>query len=257
MGASYRQGFQTCQSTGLDPAAGDQAVHGMDREPVKLLQQAGERLSADSAAVSAEAAADGRQATLASLVAMLLACTAGVLGRGVQPGAISNPLGQAVALARSVADGDLSTVVQARGQDEAAELLRSLERMRESLARVVTDVRQDAEGVATGSTQIAEGNLDLSQRTEQQAAAQQQTAAAMDQLGSTVQQNADNARQANALALGASRVAVKGGEVVGQVVDTMKGINDSSRRIVDIIGEIDGIALQTNILALNAAVEAA
>jgi methyl-accepting chemotaxis protein len=118
-------------------------------------------------------------------------------------------------------------------------------------------VRGNAESVATASAQIAQGNADLSSRTEQQASALQQTAASMEQLGATVRQNADNAQQANQLALGASNVAVQGGEVVGQVVDTMKGINDSSKKIVDIIGVIDGIAFQTNILALNAAVEAA
>jgi methyl-accepting chemotaxis protein len=114
-----------------------------------------------------------------------------------------------------------------------------------------------SENVATASAQIAQGNQDLSGRTEQQASALQQTAATMDELGSTVRNNADNAAQANQLALGASSVAVKGGAVVGQVVETMKGINDSSRKIADIIGVIDGIAFQTNILALNAAVEAA
>ena len=129
--------------------------------------------------------------------------------------------------------------------------------MQSSLAGVVSKVRGNAEGVATASAQIAQGNQDLSGRTEQQASALQQTAATMDELGSTVRNNADNARQANQLAIGASTVATQGGEVVGQVVETMKGIDDSSKKIADIISVIDGIAFQTNILALNAAVEAA
>jgi methyl-accepting chemotaxis protein len=129
--------------------------------------------------------------------------------------------------------------------------------MRLGLARVVSHVRHGSEGVANASSEIAHGNHDLSARTEQQASALEQTAASMEQLGDAVRQNADNARQANELAMSASTVAVRGGAVVGQVVETMKGINDSSRKIADIIGVIDGIAFQTNILALNAAVEAA
>ena len=129
--------------------------------------------------------------------------------------------------------------------------------MNDKLANIVGGVRANAEGVATASAQIAQGNQDLSQRTEEQASALEETAASMEQLSSTVKQNADNAKQANQLAIGASTVAVKGGEVVGEVVTTMKGINDSCKKIADIISVIDGIAFQTNILALNAAVEAA
>ncbi len=170
---------------------------------------------------------------------------------------VTMPVGQAVSVARRVAEGDLSVRIEAEGRDEVAELMRSLRDMNERLASVVGAVRGNAESVATASAQIAQGNADLSQRTEEQASALQQTAASMEQLGSTVSLNADNARQANQLALGASQVAQQGGEVVGQVVRTMEGIHDSSRRIAEIIGTIDGIAFQTNILALNAAVEAA
>ena len=164
--------------------------------------------------------------------------------------------GEAADLARSVAAGDLSLTVVLRHGDSLS-MMAQLQQMQRSLAKVVWSVRQNSESVATASAQIAQGNLDLSQRTEEQAAALEQTAASMEQLSSTVRQNADNARQANQLALSASSVAVKGGEVVGEVVATMKSINDSSKRIADIIGVIDGIAFQTNILALNAAVEAA
>jgi methyl-accepting chemotaxis protein len=163
---------------------------------------------------------------------------------------------QAAALAQRVAAGELDTPIALRDGDRSS-LMAQLKLMQSRLGDVVGRVRQNADSVATASAQIAQGNNDLSERTEQQASALQQTAASMEELSATVRQNADNARQANQLALGASTVAVRGGEVVGRVVDTMKGINDSSRRIADIIGVIDGIAFQTNILALNAAVEAA
>jgi len=164
--------------------------------------------------------------------------------------------GEAADLARSVAAGDLSLTIALK-QGDSTSMMAQLKAMQASLAKVVSGVRQNSESVATASAQIAQGNMDLSQRTEEQAAALEETAASMEQLSSTVKQNADNARQANQLALSASSVAIKGGEVVGQVVTTMKAINDSSKKIADIIGVIDGIAFQTNILALNAAVEAA
>jgi methyl-accepting chemotaxis protein len=162
----------------------------------------------------------------------------------------------AAAVAQDVAGGNLTTRIDLRPGDSSS-LMAHLKAMQASLAKVVGEVRQGSHGVAQASAEIAAGNNDLSARTEQQASALEETAASMEELGSTVRQNADNARQANQLALGASTVAVKGGEVVGQVVNTMKGINDSSRRIADIISVIDSIAFQTNILALNAAVEAA
>ena len=170
---------------------------------------------------------------------------------------ISRSLALAVDASNAVAQGDLAHTIQVDGKDEVAQLLVSLSAMKDSLANVVGKVREGSEGVATASAQIAQGNNDLSQRTEEQASALEETAASMEQLGSTVKQNADNARQANQLAKSASTVAIKGGEVVAQVVETMKGINDSSKKIADIISVIDGIAFQTNILALNAAVEAA
>jgi len=162
----------------------------------------------------------------------------------------------AAELARSVAVGDLSVRIDLRPGDKTS-LMAQLKEMQASLSSVVSGVRQNSEAVAAASAQIAQGNNELSQRTEEQASALEETAASMEQLSSTVKQNADNASQANALAQGASTVAIKGGEVVGQVVDTMKAINDSSKKIADITGVIDSIAFQTNILALNAAVEAA
>ncbi|RCW69481.1 methyl-accepting chemotaxis protein [Pseudorhodoferax soli] len=161
------------------------------------------------------------------------------------------------AVAESVRDGELGLQVHDLERDEFSPLLAALRDMQLSLSRVVSDVRSSAESVASASVQISQGNSDLSQRTEQQASTLQTTAASMEELSAAVRQNADSAVQANQLAQGASAVASRGGDVVGQVVETMKGINDSSRKIVDIIGVIDGIAFQTNILALNAAVEAA
>lgn len=170
---------------------------------------------------------------------------------------IVRPVQQALDVAHKVADGDLSLEVPQGGKDEVGQLLLTLQGMVGSLAKVVGNVRHGAEGVSNGSAEIASGNNDLSARTEEQASSLEETAASMEELSATVKQNADNAQQANQLAHSASAVAVKGGEVVSQVVTTMKDINDSSRKIADIIGVIDGIAFQTNILALNAAVEAA
>ncbi|PZP31237.1 MAG: hypothetical protein DI603_12770 [Roseateles depolymerans] len=170
---------------------------------------------------------------------------------------IVKPLALANQVAQRVAGGDLGADIPVHGKDEVAQLLGSLKTMQASLVQVVSRVRQSSESVSTASSEIANGNHDLSSRTEHQASALQETAASMHQLNSTVRQNADNAAQANQLAITASKVAIEGGEVVSQVVGTMKGINEASRRISDIIGTIDGIAFQTNILALNAAVEAA
>jgi methyl-accepting chemotaxis protein len=170
---------------------------------------------------------------------------------------ITRPLNEAVSIAETVASGDLTSHIDGSGKDETSKLLQALKTMNDNLLNIVGKVRSGTDTIATASSEIASGNLDLSARTESQAGSLEETASAMEQLTSTVRQNADNARQANQLAVSASEVAVQGGSVVGQVVDTMGAINASSRKIVDIISVIDGIAFQTNILALNAAVEAA
>ncbi len=170
---------------------------------------------------------------------------------------LTMPMAEAVSMARAIADGDLGVTLHPRGSNEVGQLVQALVEMKERIADVVGDVRRHAEGVAAASAQIAQGNSDLSSRTEEQASTLEETAASMEELSATVRQNADNAHRADELARGASEVAVSGGQVVGEVVDTMKEINESSRRIADIINVIDGIAFQTNILALNAAVEAA
>ena len=187
----------------------------------------------------------------------LIALLAGVgcsvwLARGIM-----QPLGEAIFIAETVASGDLSKEFETERGGDFGRLLRGMGEMEDTLTDVVTRIKASTDSIVVASGQIAAGNQELSSRTEEQASSLEQTAASMEELTSTVKQNADNARQANQLAVSASEVAVRGGGVVSQVVDTMGSINSSSKKIVDIIGVIDGIAFQTNILALNAAVEAA
>ncbi|MFS2006766.1 methyl-accepting chemotaxis protein [Duganella sp. CT11-25] len=170
---------------------------------------------------------------------------------------ITLPIKRAVAIAQTVAAGDLTSQIEVRGSDETSMLLAALKSMNDNLAAIVGQVRAGTDTMSTASQEIAAGNLDLSSRTEEQAGSLEETASSMEELTSTVKQNADNARQANSLAASASAVAGRGGAVIASVVDTMDAINASSKKIVDIISVIDGIAFQTNILALNAAVEAA
>jgi methyl-accepting chemotaxis protein-1 (serine sensor receptor) len=260
LGGEYRTGLAAFKAAGFDPSVGDTAVRGKDREPVKLLSEAGTQITADRAQISAAAAGDGKRAITISLFAMAAASLAGLgcgihISRGVTRQLGGDPA-VATHLAQRVAQGDLR--MQLRGTDHHADsLLAQLDRMQESLVRVVSRVRQNAESVAVASSQIAQGNTDLSGRTEEQASALEQTAASMEQLGSNVRSNAENAHKASELAKDSSALVARGGDVVGRVVETMKDINDSSKRIADIITVIDGIAFQTNILALNAAVEAA
>ncbi|PHV36723.1 methyl-accepting chemotaxis protein [Janthinobacterium sp. BJB304] len=170
---------------------------------------------------------------------------------------ITGPIRDAVKVAETVAAGDLSSTITAQGRDETAQLMHALKTMNDSLVGIVGQVRSGTDTIATASAEIAAGNQDLSSRTEQQASSLEETASSMEELTSTVKQNADNARQANKLAGDAAGIASRGGAVVAEVVATMGEINTSSKKIVDIISVIDGIAFQTNILALNAAVEAA
>ncbi len=171
--------------------------------------------------------------------------------------AITTPLMAAVQIAKTVAAGDLTSHITVTSKNETGQLMDALREMNDGLVEIVGEVRSGTNTIATASSEIAAGNLDMSSRTEEQASSLEETASSMEELTSTVKQNADNAKQANQLATSASDVAERGGVVVAQVVDTMGSINESSRKIVDIISVIDGIAFQTNILALNAAVEAA
>jgi methyl-accepting chemotaxis protein len=190
-------------------------------------------------------------------VLAVLAVALGALFSWLLARSIAQPIRDAVQLAETVAAGDLTRRIEATTRDETGALLRALGHMNDSLVAIVSQVRSGTDAIATASAEISEGNLDLSSRTEQQASSLEETAASMEELTSTVRNNADNARQANQLSIEASQVASEGGAVVGQVITTMASINESSRKIVDIISVIDGIAFQTNILALNAAVEAA
>lgn len=205
-----------------------------------------------------QAIEDNRKSSRQLLVTLgILSVLLGAVFSWMLARSVTQPLAQASDLAKRVAAGDLTVAVPAHGKDEVGELMSSLALMQNNLANVVNNVRRGSESVSNASAEIAQGNSDLSARTEHQASALEQTAASMEELNSAVKNNADNASQANQLALTASNVAIQGGAVVGEVVETMKGINDASRKISDIISVIDSIAFQTNILALNAAVEAA
>ena len=226
----------------------------------RLIEQSNQlvKLNAGGGAhASAEATATFHRARLISIGLLAANIILGMALAMWVARVVARPLEQAVALARDVADGDLTHDINACTSCETGALMQALQDMTLKLRALVSQVRHGTDTIATASSEIARGNQDLSARTEEQASSLEETASSMEQLTSTVKQNADNARQANQLAQSASGVAVRGGDVVGQVVDTMNAINDSSRRIVDIIGVIDGIAFQTNILALNAAVEAA
>jgi len=257
MAKDYQKGYEAFVAAGLDPAAGDEAVKGMDREPARLLGEAVAKLARMADEAATEAAATATRANWMAPLLMLAAFAAAAAAGVVFSRGLVRPLGSAAVAARGISEGNLTMPIDRGGDDEIGQLLAALSDMQASLARTVAAVRGNAESVATASQQIAQGNADLSGRTEQQASALQQTAATMDQLSGTVRNNAGNAEQANQLARTASEVAGRGGSVVGEAVQTMKRINESSRRIAEIIGVIDGIAFQTNILALNAAVEAA
>jgi methyl-accepting chemotaxis protein-1 (serine sensor receptor) len=196
-----------------------------------------------------------------NLLLAIVAVVAGIALAGVSGllllRAVMRPLDQALGHFTAIAEGNLVNRIELGRQDEMGALLRGLEKMQARLAGTVSSVREGSDAIATASNEIAAGNMDLSRRTEQQAASLEETASSLEELTSTVRQNADNARQANELAASASGIAVKGGELVTRVIDTMGAIAASSDKIADIIGVIDGIAFQTNILALNAAVEAA
>ncbi|MCC7702442.1 MCP four helix bundle domain-containing protein [Janthinobacterium sp. GW460P] len=204
-----------------------------------------------------QATADGRMAIILTLSLSIAAAAIAIALAILISRSISRPIAEAVKVAQRVAAGDLSVSIDARGNDETGQLLRALKEMNDNLQGIVARVRHGTDAIAHGSREIASGNMDLSSRTEQQASSLEETASSMEELTSTVKQNGENARQANQMAQSASSVASKGGQVVAEVITTMDSINASSKKIVDIISVIDGIAFQTNILALNAAVEAA
>jgi methyl-accepting chemotaxis protein len=220
--------------------------------------EVGAKLGQKAAAAAAEQlrseVATARNLGLAFLAANLAAAVALALWLAAE---VARPMQEAIKVARRLAEGDLRIRSDVDGDGESGQLMRAIREMTEKLVATVSDIRSGTDLIATASGEIAHGSMDLSGRTEQQAASLEETASSMEELTATVKQNAEHAHQANKLAVSASEVAVKGGEVVSEVVGTMASINDSSKRIAEIIGVIDGIAFQTNILALNAAVEAA
>ncbi|CAB3818764.1 Methyl-accepting chemotaxis protein III [Achromobacter animicus] len=221
-----------------------------NQQYVDFADEVGQRVARDSSARINTA--------IVFLICLLVVVAALVVGLYVVFGrAVFRPLHEAGRLFDRIASGDLTNRIEQRGNNEIGVLYGAVKRMQDSLARTVSAVRLGVEEIHTGSREIAAGNIDLSSRTEQQAASLEETAASMDELSSTVKNNADSSRSAAQLAMAASEVATRGGQAVGDVVGTMRGIADSSHRISDIVGVIDGIAFQTNILALNAAVEAA
>jgi methyl-accepting chemotaxis protein len=239
-------------SDGAAKMSADEAIAALDRlTDYKFVQGKLAAAQADAVYVAARWWTVG----LALAALLLGVALSWVITRGLLRQLGGEPA-HAASIARAVAAGDLSTPIALKTHDRDS-LMAQLAAMQSGLTDVVRAVRVGSEGVALASGEIAQGNLDLSGRTEQQAAALEQTSASMSQLGSTVKQNADSARQADQMAKRASEVAERGGMVVSEVVGTMKGINDSSRHIADIVGVIEGISFQTNILALNAAVEAA
>ena len=262
-----RQEFDRREAVLLDTLrTGDReaTIHAMYKEvrPAQLAYfDAIDRLLAFQGELMNEAANSASRsagrATMAMLVLGVLGAALSLLTAWFITRGIVGPVRHAVKVARTVAEGDLSSYIEVRSEDEIGQLSQALKDMNASLQKIVSNVRGGTEQIATASREIADGNMDLSSRTEQQAGALEETASSMEELTSTVRQNADNARQANTLAASASEAAEKGGDVVAQVVNTMASINTASRKIVDIITVIDGIAFQTNILALNAAVEAA
>jgi methyl-accepting chemotaxis protein len=231
----------------------DQAAEALQKSLGLLVDKA----TADMQQEVAGVAADAQQLRVwAAVLCAVVALLAGLLGWRIAR-SITRPLDGAVAALGRVSEGDLVFDIPVRGRDETAALMSSMRSMQEQLRRIASGVRENAEKVATASQQIAQGNHDLSVRTEEQASAVQRTASSMHELGATVSHTTDSAREADTLAQNASAVVVRAGDMVQEMVHTMQGINQSSRRIGDIISVIDGIAFQTNILALNAAVEAA
>jgi methyl-accepting chemotaxis protein len=235
----------------------DKTIKGADRPLGKafdeLLKVVQEEKDATTQSIYSTTAGGERNTLIIGVVTVMLS----ILFAWISTVSITRPLKDAVEVANLVAKGDLSHRIEVKTSDETGMLMQALKDMNASLGNIVGEVRNTTDSINTASQEIAQGNADLSQRTEEQASSLEETASSMEELTSTVKQNAENARQANQLAANASDIAVKGGQAVDSVVQTMASISTSSKKIVDIISVIEGIAFQTNILALNAAVEAA
>jgi methyl-accepting chemotaxis protein len=262
LGTNYLKALKQYDSANADSyKVVDGLVKGMDRAPTakidEIVAYIGKQSGKETTEMVALNEAAYQRTVLWQVAIVVLAMLAGSALMVWLIRSITKPLAQAISIAETVAAGDLRCDMEASRRDEVGDLLRALKQMTGNLARIVGDVRQGTDTIATASTEIASGNLDLSARTEQQASSLEETAASMVVLTTTVRQNHESAGAAQRLAQEASQVAQKGGSTVSEVVHTMGQINESSRKIVDIISVIDGIAFQTNILALNAAVEAA
>jgi methyl-accepting chemotaxis protein len=258
MGVKYREALESFKASGFDARKIEAEVKGIDAEPADLLEELVKvmRDEAQSAVASARLQATrglGLSLGVIAAAALLALLACGLLIMRT----VVRPLAHAVSVVDRVAAGDLTVKVEASSQDETGRLLLGLLKMRDGLAQAVSMIRSSADGVGVASKQIAVGHADLSSRTEEQAASLEETASSMEELATTVKQNTDSARQASALASGTSDTASKGGQAMINVVDTMGGISQASKKIADIVSVIDSIAFQTNILALNAAVEAA
>src|SRR5471030_2615288 len=262
MSGKFLEALQKYDPANADSAhAVDESVRSIDRAPTKKIDDIVAFIQEQSHHVQAGMAEDreaGQRQSAITLFGIVLA-TLVIGGAAVAwlARSITAPLNAAIGIAQTVADGDLCAVIEVRSSDEIGTLLLALKHMQDSLAEIVGKVRAGTDAIANASREIAQGNQDLSIRTEQQATSLGETASSMGELTGTVKQNGESANQASKLAASASQVAVRGGAAVAQVIDTMGSINASSKKIVDIIGVIDGIAFQTNILALNEAVEAA
>lgn len=260
MGAGYRQGFSDFVDSNYQASAGDAAVKGMDRQPASLLKEGVTAILEASDQSVAEAAITHQKTLQKSMIGMVSVFVMGLLGALWLSLSIMRKIGAEPAAAlqavKMLSVGNMSQPIALRKGDKRS-LMAALETMRESLGDIVAQVRLNSHSVASGSSQIAAGGTDLNRRIQQITDSLEETSSSMAQLGSTVGKNASNAEEANRIVTQATEIAVKGGGVVEEVVTNMRGISESSSKIADIIGVIDGIAFQTNLLALNAAVEAA
>ena len=258
MGEKYRAALEEFKASNADARKTDALVKGIDAGPSDNLEELVKLMSDEAAKAVTGARAQANRALVVSLVVIAIATLLALVATAfLIMRTVARPIARAVDVVDRVASGDLTVSVETSSRDETGRLLRGLVRMRDGLSEAVSMIRRSAENVGTASKEIAAGHADLSARTEEQAASLEETASSMEELAATVRENAESARTANALASTTSSTAGKGGQVMADVVGTMGGISEASRRIGDIVGVIDSIAFQTNILALNAAVEAA
>jgi methyl-accepting chemotaxis protein-1 (serine sensor receptor) len=258
IGAKYRGALETLKQSDFDASKVDRVVKGIEDEPSETLEELVKLMRDESQAAVGAARAQANRGLVVSLAVIAIATVAALLACAwLVMRTVVKPLAYAVSVVDRVAGGDLTVEVHTSSRDETGRLLTGLRDMRDGLAGTVALIRNSAQTVGSASRQIATGHADLSTRTEEQAASLEQTAASMEELATAVRRNSENAGQANELSSGASGAAARGGEAMNDMVGTMDGISDASRKIGDIVGVIDSIAFQTNILALNAAVEAA